>query len=92
MQISGTLMALARAFEPIVFKAIKDSISGIYIIKKRSIKSLNILRLKNKFFEEKVNYNDESLLAFLNSSMNIEFVYLILLGVNQFMDMKVSEH
>ena len=34
--------------------------------------------------KKKVQYADESLVSFLNSAMNIEFVYLILLGINKF--------
>ena len=34
---------------------------------------------------DKVKYYDESLLSFLNSALNVEFVYLILLGVRKFL-------
>lgn len=35
-------------------------------------------------------YSSESLDTFINSAMNIEFVYLILLGINQFQLVKIS--
>ena len=31
-----------------------------------------------------LEYFDESLLSFLNSALNVEFVYLILLGIKKF--------
>ena len=35
---------------------------------------------------KKKQFSDEPLCAFANSCMNIEFVYLILLGINNFLD------
>jgi hypothetical protein len=46
--------------------------------------------MKSRNLEMRLKYNDESLLTFLNSAMNIEFVYLILLGVNNFMEIDSS--
>ncbi len=39
---------------------------------------------------KKVKYSSESLDSFINSAMNIEFVYLILLGINQFQIFKIG--
>ena len=33
-----------------------------------------------------MQFSKESLCSFLNSAVNIEFVYLILVGINKFMD------
>jgi hypothetical protein len=36
--------------------------------------------------------NNELLLTFINSAYNVEFVYLILLGINNFMEINVGEN
>lgn len=33
-----------------------------------------------------IDYTNESLLTFLSSAMNVEFIYVILLSINGFMD------
>jgi hypothetical protein len=38
-----------------------------------------------------MQFSKESLCSFLNSAVNIEFVYLILVGINKFMDNYNSE-
>ena len=38
-----------------------------------------------------MQFSDGSLHSFLNSAMNIEFVYLILLGINKFNKDKIQE-
>ena len=48
------------------------------------IKQLFKVRSKNTKFSE------ESLCQFVNSVMNIEFVYLILIGINNFYDRRLS--
>ena len=40
------------------------------------------------FISVKSKYSSEPLCAFANSAMNIEFVYLILVGINNFMEIK----
>ena len=39
--------------------------------------------------KSKKNFYNESLCAFVNSAMNIEFVYLILVGINNFMEIQL---
>ena len=34
----------------------------------------------------RLNYKDDTLSSFINSAMNIEYVYLILLGISNFME------
>jgi len=36
--------------------------------------------------KKKKQFSNEPLASFVNSAMNIEFVYTILLGINNFMD------
>lgn len=36
--------------------------------------------------KQRIKFQKEGLCTFLNSAMNIEFVYIILLGVNNFME------
>ena len=55
-----------------------DSISA----RKLFDRSLTVKEKKSK----KQKFRKEGLNSFLNSAMNIEFVYLILLGVNNFME------
>lgn len=38
-----------------------------------------------------LKFSDESLCSFMNSAANIEFVYLILLGINNFMENQCND-
>lgn len=67
----GILLAMIRLSEPYVWNHFKQDIK--YLFNRESSTS------KQKF-------SSEPLCAFANSAMNIEFVYLILLGINNFMD------
>lgn len=40
---------------------------------------------KKKKPQKKLKFGDESLCSFMNSAANVEFVYLILLGIGNFM-------
>ena len=66
----GIFLALIRLFEPYVWKTFKTEIQ----------KLLPCLKTK------KQQYSKESLDSFLNSCMNIEYVYLILVGISSHID------
>ena len=61
----GIILAVIRIAEPYVWKTLKTEIQ----------KSFKCLKSKKQKFES------ESLDSFLNSCMNIEYVYLILVGI-----------
>jgi hypothetical protein len=57
----------------------------------------DVKKFFSKFFKNDKNavvkeekFSNEPLCAFANSAMNIEFVYLILLGINNFMDNQIT--
>lgn len=75
----GIFLAAIRIVEPYVLKNFKQDM----LCKRRS----KIVRLDLN----KMQFSKESLCSFLNSAVNIEFVYLILVGINKFMDNYNSE-
>lgn len=66
----GIPLAFSRLIDPFLFKVLRKSFCG--------------KRKKDGKTEGKLEYFDESLLSFLNSALNVEFVYLILLGIKKF--------
>jgi hypothetical protein len=84
-ELLGVPLALNRLFEPYVIETFKSSVRSLF---KRVKKAILCCRKPPPCSREKskVNFANESLCSFLNSVMNIELVYLILLGVNQFME------
>ena len=72
----GVFIAIVRISEPFVWQEFKIFIKNYIPCKQQKQKS-NLRPLK---------FSDESLCSFMNSAANIEFVYLILLGINNFMD------
>lgn len=67
----GLFLAMIRLSEPYVWKHFGQDMKHLF---------------KRKSNQQKVKFSSEPLCAFANSAMNIEFVYLILLGINNFMD------
>jgi hypothetical protein len=47
---------------------------------------MNHVLINNNDQRVNAKFSEESLCSFLHSAKNIEFVYLILLGINSFMD------
>lgn len=68
---SGIVVALIRVSEPFVWTNIKADINYL------GFKCCNKKRAK---------FSEESLDSFLNSAMNIEYVYLLLLGINTYLE------
>ena len=68
----GFPLAMTRILEPYVFQVVKKDILCCFYKKKA----------------KKYKYSTQSLNSFLNSAMNIEYVSLILLGINNFMSVK----
>ena len=73
------------------FNVVSRIIRGLYII---VAEIYFVIRIKEKFVWEKLmsifsnkRVSNESLNAFLNSAINIEYVYLILTGINNFMEL-----
>ena len=73
------------------FNVVSRIIRGLYII---GAEIYFVIRIKEKFVWEKLmsifsnkRVSNESLNAFLNSAINIEYVYLILTGINNFMEL-----
>ena len=69
------MLAVVRLFEPHVHKVLKTEIKCLW----------NKLRCK-KGTDNRKKVVSESLCNFMNSAMNREFVYLILMGINNFME------
>jgi len=49
-------------------------------------KKKKMMRKSQGNTERRITYEEDSLDSFLNSAMNVEFVYIILLGVKNFME------
>ena len=71
----GIFLAAIRLLEPYVMINFKKDISF------RRTETIS-----KRIDSNKVQFSKESLCSFLNSAVNIEFVYLILVGINKFMD------
>lgn len=80
--LSGIILALIRLSEPFVYNHFKRDVKKFFS---------KFFKKKDNMVEEKEEkFSNEPLCAFANSAMNIEFVYLILLGINNFMDNQIS--
>ena len=75
----GALLAYIRLVEPFVLRNLKTELK-LFWYKITCRKRSNYKKLK------KPKFSKESLCSFMNSAMNIEFVYLILIGINNFME------
>ena len=71
--VAGIPMALLRINEPYVWNTLKNEVRSLCNCGKKDSQAKKIKK-----------YSSESLDTFINSAMNIELVYLILLGINQF--------
>lgn len=69
LNVVGLILAFTRLFEPYVFSTLKADFRKFFLRKPEN-------ELKT------IKFETEGLLTFLTSSLNIEYVYLILLGVN----------
>ena len=83
----GALLAFARLFEPYVYQVFKSEVKIIFI------KIYHLLGCKGRVkCQERVDkirnekFHRKPLSSFVNSTFNIEFVYLILLSINTFME------
>ena len=80
------MMALLRLSEPFVFKELIDIFSGCCSSKRKT---------ENKIVKAEkwqLQFAEQSLCQFMNSSVNIEYVYLILLGVKTYyVELNTSE-
>ena len=72
-ELIGVPIAIIRISEPFVYQEFKAMIQKFFCCTKKRA-------------EKKLEFSDESLCSFMNSAANIEFVYLILLGINNFME------
>ena len=76
----GVSLALVRLFEPIVYQTFKSDLKILYL------KCVRSKKRKRREIVNKDQFAKEGLTQFMNSAMNIEFVYLILIGINTFME------
>lgn len=71
------MLAVVRLLEPHVYKVAKAEVKQLW----------NTIRCrKNPPKKKKVGGESLSLCSFMNSAMNREFVYLILMGINNLMN------
>lgn len=78
-------MAIIRLLEPHVYNNFKKDLK--WLLNKIRFKCCRTKKKSNFCFTIKeTKISKESLQSFANSIMNVEFVYLILLGINNFMD------
>lgn len=82
MNLLGVLLAFVRASEPYVLTNIIADLYDVYNF---------LLCRKNKTLIKRAKFSKESLDSFLNSAMNIEYVYLILLGINTYLGKSEEE-
>ena len=76
----GIMLAVVRFFEPFVYKTFKlemYKIFGCSCFKKKN--------RRHKLIKDE-DHSSHTLCQFMNSAMNIEFVYIILIGINNFME------
>jgi hypothetical protein len=66
---NGLSMTCIRLAEPFVWTNLKTDLRKLF-------------RCKKSEKQKRAKYSKESLDSFLNSAMNIEYVYLLLLGIN----------
>lgn len=71
----GIFLAAIRIWEPYVLKNIKFS-----------FKSETKIEKSKRDYMNRLQFSKESLCSFMNSVVNIEFVYIILVGINKFME------
>lgn len=89
--MSGLFLALIRISEPMVFQEALNTCGRLakpreLCCKKKEKESrLDFKRNLKEENEAKMRFSKESLCSFLNSSVNIEYVYLILTGIQKFM-------
>ena len=81
-QLAGTFLALIRISEPYVFWHLKRDIYKRCFCKRK---------LSKKSIKNRPKFSRESLCSFANSAMAVEFVYIIILGVNAFMENMAHE-
>ena len=86
----GIPMALIKISEPFVYFEIIGSAKNVFrtltntiCCKSKAQKEQDLLKAKKSG-----KYVSEPLDSFLNQSINIEFVSLILMGINNFMDLQ----
>lgn len=85
-ELIGVPLALIRLFEPYVFQTFKKEM-GLLAYKARRCCSRDRSNSQvKKPTRKQASFASASLCSFLNSAMNIELVYLILLGINHFME------
>lgn len=75
------LIPIIRLNEPIILETLKDALKCPRKKKSNERKSKKISNEK----EKKKNFTEDSLFSFLNSQLNVEYVYLILRGICQIM-------
>ena len=81
-----SLVAIIRLIEPHVFSTLRYEL--------KSLCSLQKIEREDKEKEKKrrkKELSNEALCTFVNSAMNVEYVSLILLGINEFMGVE-AEH
>lgn len=66
-------MAIQRLSEPFVWYAIVDDLKSM-------------LRCRKQSSTNKLKYSKESLNSFINSAMNIEYVFIVLTGINFYLE------
>lgn len=91
MQVIGIPSAIIRLTEPFVWFKVTSSLNKIAqwfkngCQSKRSIEEASKLERKSTTIRLKQQIKDASICSFLNSAMNIEYVYMILQGIEKLM-------
>ena len=85
-ELIGVPLALIRLFEPYVFQTFKKEVRLLVYKARRYCSRDRSKSCAKKPSEKQASFASASLCSFLNSAMNIELVYLILLGINHFME------
>ena len=91
MQVIGIPSAIIRLTEPFVWFKVSSSLMKIAqwfkngCQSRRSLEVASKLERKSKTIKLKQQIKDASICSFLNSAMNIEYVYMILQGIEKLM-------
>ena len=78
LNVLGVLIAVIRVSEPYVWTNLKADLIQLFTCNRKG-KTI-----------ERAKFSKESLDSFLNSAMNIEYVYLILMGITTYLEQRLD--
>ena len=95
VNVIGVFLALIRLYEPFVWMNFKKSLTQAWSNLDKNRTSTNSTYSKSSSSTNPIKFvafSNQSLYCFLNSALNIEYVYLILQGISLLNEDKEIEH